>query len=915
MSNELITIFKFETAQGLKEADRVDKRLSEIDSKFGTLGNSAKNFGVTLGTQMNSTNQSLKQTVDLTTKSIAQEKSLGDTKKNNLVTEKESLKIEQDKLKAKTEAAKITINSPYLEDIRNRQPSSTTSSPQSSVNSSKGSQPESLAGFADLNRLQTTKLPFAETFKSGLADIDARINQTKKTLDNFVNTRTQKGQFDLTTQGAIVAQKELDKLTAEYARFQAQAAKKGSGQFSVSYNNDLRSFENRIEQATKKVQNFQRSAGSSGGGLSEEHIGRIRGFGALFREYGGGVNEGEINAGLSVAEMAGIGTAGVAAFGAIAAAGLLVVKVTQSIKEEAQKHLKVEETIASTVNRQIYSQIDALRDLKKARENAQEDRQFSRDISYDVASISQLEQRKKTLEQLQKLIPAEITGQDGKLTPNETFRRNSEQLKALDAQIDADKQRRIQDNANSTRQQAESFSRSQDQAVEYERNRKVESSRLLGRRIDQTLGNDPTITSYQNALKIFNTQKGSLLADDQVAAQEKLTGTFKKLKEAATDLSGFLSSQRSQENPFARVLGEIDTVGERAEKRFHSLGQAAVDLAAKTEKSTLKLELFKTRLDNKLEAQSLRDQSEDLRNFDRNRLRDYSFNLQNSLTESLLENFKNGGVNTASVVNRFKNAEVGKVVSSQISDIIAESLKYQSSARERDSTFGGLAPSSDIGLTERTVKEKNFGTFYRYDLTNGLDKVYEKLGGGGTFSRQKTFQDLTDKERLDYLDSLNKTDPRTMDARERIDRQISTIQNLASGEGTKGAQDAAYKKIAGLADGLDLSKLNNNERSAIAYAKESLASQKDNYEKDIYQYAKDTRDYVKTIAEVLAQNGIKIDAKSLPASGPATVRIINDAGKNVDYQKVKTPTPQDTADAAAEYQPKAYSTKGGLVSF
>jgi hypothetical protein len=105
--------------------------------------------------------------------------------------------------------------------------------------------------------------------------------------------------------------------------------------------------------------------------------------------------------GIEALSAAGIGAGSLAVFGGLAVSGLAIVKISQNIREEAERRLKVEENIAAAVNKQVLSGKDVL----KVYNSAIQDRDFSHSLQNQT--VEQLRRRLALAEQILKLDPSQ----------------------------------------------------------------------------------------------------------------------------------------------------------------------------------------------------------------------------------------------------------------------------------------------------------------------------------------------------------------------------------------------------------------------------------------------------------------------------------------------------------------------------
>lgn len=229
-------------------------------------------------------------------------------------------------------------------------------------------------------------------------------------------------------------------------------------------NLDLDRLQNKIDRvaAGRQAAAARRPAGSSfdAGGLA----GKAAAAGVPFA--------GEAVTGFDAAAALGIGTASLAVFGALAIAGVAIVKYSESIRAEAERRLKAEEAIQGAINRQIIASKEA---LKAFRENdAEVNRQ--RELSKSLAANNDAEALKRRAEFLRELRDKNPTGPNAKRFDDEAAQ-NEARANAVLNQRQADAERAFD-------QRNENFKKAQEQAREFEK-RRLESINQGRARIEE----------------------------------------------------------------------------------------------------------------------------------------------------------------------------------------------------------------------------------------------------------------------------------------------------------------------------------------------------------------------------------------------------------------------------------------------
>lgn len=416
--------------------------------------------------------------------------------------------------------------------------------------------PSQPLGFKIPDTTPTTKPAFADTYKSGFDDIDARLQKTQSSFQKLAQTKGDKGQFDTIYQGAFAAEKKVNDLTNRVRALRAESANPANSAFGKQYADGIREAEKELSRLEAKQRSLSRAAGASGGGRRSKGLGET---GRAVLEFAddfvpAGLNK-PFNAVVKeLAKIESISIATVAPIAAIAAAGYGIVKISEHIKDLADQQLKREEMIASAKNKQLILIKEIGDNFEKQRYFAAEDRGF--DDFKANATLKSIEEQKKALEELlavtNKVVPAtDALGNiilDGNKKPtliaNENFQRISQQILALEARA---------------------------KAIPLEKNAALDSA------FNQ---------NFENRKRIED-------ADRQLAEKnyKERIERAKKLKETLIEFGSFISDKKLEDNEFAKVFNEIDSAGERMEKRFGSIGREYVKMATEIEKANLNKKL------------------------------------------------------------------------------------------------------------------------------------------------------------------------------------------------------------------------------------------------------------------------------------------------------------------------------------
>lgn len=518
-------------------------------------------------------------------------------------------------------------------------------------------------------------------------------------------------------------------------------------------------------------------------------LNRLRGFGAIIRDLGLGINETEINVAITgvnklneylaknaaakgaataataalttataaegaattgaataveaeTAAFTGIGVASLAVFGTVAAAGLAVVKITQNIREEAERRLHVEEKIASAINNQILGQQQALKDLQKARDFAASDDFFSRDLKND--SLEQLKQRRATIEQLIKLTPQTLPViEDGKFVSkaNENYERLQKRLLEFDAQIRTNPYEKNAAAAKAFDERFENFQKNQEKNREYE-NEAAKKSEADRKKREEDL--------------------------------EKSKEKIKDLGKTYTSVFDNLLQKTNSNNPFVTIFNEGDKAIRDLRENLKGLSPELQAVARSMQQKLNADSLFNARLENDFARFDLKERADELRNFKPAKIEDPNKFFKDFIEAGLKQiSASNGGSFTR--FNRVSNA---------------------------DGSFGGFSQ-----------------TDARNDVLKSFDRVSNADGSFGGFSvRNRTFADLTSREKDDFINKDN------LSLQDKLSRQFVLAGNRnALNENQQATVD---RKIIALSANLRPEQLTARQRDLVATANEKEAARK-----------------------------------------------------------------------------------------
>ena len=264
-------------------------------------------------------------------------------------------------------------------------------------------------------------------------------------------------------------------------------------------------------------------------------VNRIRGAGAVFSQLApAGVSQEGLNAVLQASEYLKLSTAALGVMGALAVAGAVVVKVTQNIKEEAKKRLKIEEDLQIALNNQILAQKESVKLYEQQVKLADRNREFNESIKRQ--SIEELTRRKELLEVFIRTLRPQASDKDG-LERVEQYKREA---LAINEQVAALQKKKELDQTSSFNNKFDNFKQSQD------------------------------ITKQ--------------IAEKEAA---RLKETNKELISLRDNTRDFILDVRGKENPLAKLMYDFETATERAEQRFKVFGKGFASQMANFEKANI----------------------------------------------------------------------------------------------------------------------------------------------------------------------------------------------------------------------------------------------------------------------------------------------------------------------------------------
>ncbi len=329
----------------------------------------------------------------------------------------------------------------------------------------------------------------------------------------------------------------------------------------------------------------------------------------------------------------------------------------------------------------------------------------------------------------------------------------------------------------------------------------------------------------------FNEKQAKKRADDL----KKANNLIDELGKKATDSFTNLYQTANASNPFVAVFSEADTAAKKLNETVSFLPVKLQEAAFAMQSVVDKDKTFSARLGNDLSALDLRQKAGDLRDFKPKAIED---------------------------TTKFFN------------DFVAEGLKQ--------------AVAANGGSNVRYNRLAN-GGFSQSNIADEINKSYDRVsndkGGFNGFSqRTRTFADLTEREKLDFVNKDNIG----------LQTKLSAAFDLAGNRKTLNdtQQSEIDRKIISLASGVNPNQLSDRQRELVASSLEKEAVRREAYEANANKlrqeqagYLKEIRDYQQTLKDKAEKGG----------SAAVEVTIKDETAAGVETRKqTKTATSSDT---------------------
>lgn len=309
-----------------------------------------------------------------------------------------------------------------------------------------------------------------------------------------------------------------------------------------------------------------------------------------------------------------------------------------------------------------------------------------------------------------------------------------------------------------------------------------------------------------------------------------------EIQKQILDLTDSIGARRGENNPFVALFTEAERSMRSLREQTRFLSDDLKQTIEALERNQNKTALFNVRADAGLQALDLREQA------------------------SAFRSFRSGPAAIAD-----KEAFFKAFLESEVKALGANSTGF--------------------------ARESTFGTFLRFNQAENAGLSFDRLAGGGTLRRARTFEDLTEAERQRFLESSGAVaDNSTLQAR--IGAQIALVNRLAgqSGLGVEQSQALADRRIIGLTAGVRPDQLNESLRDALAGAREREAVRLDAAERD----AGRQRDEQIALNRRIAGDLEKLVKLAQDEGIQGVIRIIDETKGKVETSLGRRPRPDDS---------------------
>lgn len=731
-------------------------------------------------------------------------------------------------------------------------------------------------GAESLKRIGENYSETAKAISKGVPDngLYNDIEKARLSAQKLNNQRFDPKNFDGLSQSGLRIHNELFKVSKDVSRINSQLSKTTDKNLISELNKDLSVAEDKLARLNGRLNQYTNVAG--GGAATGNRNLKLSSFQKTNLSYqvndvltglASGQNPLQIAAqqGGQIAQI--FSPAQIKAFTAtygglvsILGAGTIAIaatyKITKSIREEAERLLKVEELITGAKNKQILAQKEALTNQAKFLAEQGEDRAFNRKLP--TQSLDELEKRRDLLVQINQSLNAttpEIDPTTKKLVfkDNPKFQRNTQQINALNTQIEQTGLNEQSAADIAFNQRNEDFKKSQEES----RKTREEDFRK----------------SIENA---------------------------RKLKGLANDFRNDLVSLKSADNPLVRQMADLETVTERAQSKFGAFGDSVVKKIADIERANLTKAIGLQKFENNFEALNLRQQAQKLAETPEREFAPFQRSLE--LVERKVDFVsKTTGLNKQIAEadyyaneynpNNPKSFEDSRTSFAEKSRFGENGLKLKDAISDINSLNGISLEGTGI-YGKGAIADKILSAIpSRDELLKALKSPFADVRGNADFLLRTQSSALYDKRAFeqqkfnDFLENQKALEFGKKFAKEQIGL-INNSNNLTD-------DDKARRRLAvteSLGNDLDGGLKAQKFQDYIRVARDT-----DKRNDDSLKALQDLKKAVEAIAKQLSEKGIKLDGKSLPASNVNVT--VKSTDNNVQAELQQSPTGADTAAA------------------
>ncbi len=378
----------------------------------------------------------------------------------------------------------------------------------------------------------------------------------------------------------------------------------------------------------------------------------------------------------------------------------------------------------------------------------------------------------------------------------------------------------------------------------------------------------------------FKSGKGLLIAEENAANTDKLNNQIlltrinlqkqqndeiekgkTKVRELGKTYESFLellAARAGVANPFVAVFSEADKSLRDLRENLRGLSPELQVIAEKLQQKINSDSLFNAKLDNDFAAFDLRARGDELRDFKQPKIEDPS---------KFFNDFIEAGLKQISALN-------GGGTTFNLTGGGAATQGFSQSGSDPFTRF-----NSNI-FADKTGKQFTNG-FSQSDARNDLFFNFDRVEGGlGGFNRrQKSFADLTENEKNDFINKDN------FNLQEKLARSFSLAENRTALSDEQ--QAGVDRKILALSSSVRPEQLSESQRSLVAAAAEKEAARRDGYEQkaqtqraELIAIQNKTLDELAKLRAIAEKEGFK--------GIENIVRIIDDSNSKIELKPAAT---------------------------